>query len=411
MHDHEDLELILHTTYYGILQAIVYGTLSVADHISQFLSLHDIDTTWSLIKAAVLPSLLILVNGVSESFSGLELDSFRQDTSTTKQDVYAMVVLFTSHYQVYRMYVGSAYSKNGIRGRVHDAHLNPKHRAAEPEKYLYRCMDHRAAQSYPVCLLRFDTSVDIAIPLISEAMMVCVFGTFKNSFYKRLRHAALHDVDWQCGANQNDPLIIGDSTLAWKGCLAYKRNKKLENALMGGPVKVRRPMRGRKNPWTYVSLWDNVRIGINQDTVAAWRLTNGSVVNMLYDIQKAGHPHAFALDAPKHSDAFKLGIQFSKQINGVEQTVWSQRDGMNAVRTANSLYDWISGRIDDDVDNHQWGEDRLPLFGAQAASQVKPRRSVKKKPGWAIKKSTKAPTLARPQLSLAKPTSLRSVPK
>ena len=71
MHDHEDLELILHTTYYGILQAIVYGTLSVADHISQFLSRHDIDNTWSLIKAAVLPSLLILVNGVSESFSGL----------------------------------------------------------------------------------------------------------------------------------------------------------------------------------------------------------------------------------------------------------------------------------------------------------------------------------------------------
>lgn len=298
------------------------------------------------------------------------------------------------------MYVGSAFGKDGVGNRVHHGHFNQKHRDQESGKYLYRCMEHANADPWPVCLAQFPKPTDAAIVIILEAMMACTFGTYATKIYKELRPSVLPPVDWASGVNQSDPLSTGDNRMAWKYTTASKRLRKLQNARAGGPVKVRRESKKGAHIW----LFETVVVSMLTSTADAWDLKHGSTVNMSYIITEKRHPHAWATRAPEQSDAAKLAIQCSKQIDGKIQTVWLQGHTERNVLHANSLYDWICGRIDEDVDNYDWGSDRFPLFGAQnPAQQALKAKPPPKKHAWSIKSSNRVPLLDRPQLSLVAP--------
>ena len=195
-------------------------------------------------------------------------------------------------------------------------------------------MEHPNADPWPVCLARVNKPVNAAIVIILEVMMACTFGTYDMKIYKELRPSVLPVVDWASGVNQSGPLSIGDNRMVWKYTTASKRLRKLQNALAGGPVKVRRePRKG-----AYIWLFETVVVLIPIFIADAWELKHGSTFNMSYIIAENGHPHAYATHAPKESDASKLAIQISKQIDGRMQIVWLNGHSERKVIEANSLY-------------------------------------------------------------------------
>ncbi|KAL8867652.1 MAG: hypothetical protein Q9174_005519, partial [Haloplaca sp. 1 TL-2023] len=87
----------------------------------------------------------------------------------------------------------------------------------------------------------------------------------------------------------------------------------LEHARAGEPVKARFDCTNKE---FFILLFHNVRLRIPSLVCESWELTHGSTVNLTFDIREDGHPDAFAAQASETSDARKLGIQISKDMDG-----------------------------------------------------------------------------------------------
>ncbi|KAL8937822.1 MAG: hypothetical protein Q9216_004235 [Gyalolechia sp. 2 TL-2023] len=362
-----DLPVIIRATFFAFLSAINAGSMIVADHVSDFVKTNDAELTLAIILAAIMPFVAALLEGIPTAFSKMDLDKMAQETFTSDQGVYGIIVFFRTHDGVYRLYIGSSFGKQGMVYRVHDCHFNASFRKRVGYKYLYRCMEHANAESFPVCLARFRQVEDPAIVLITEALMASLFGSYTRKDYQSIRHQDLPAVDWNTGVNQFCPLTTNGCKDMWKAGVSTTRRRKLENARAGGPVVVR-----RKNTIKWI-IWvfHYVTFRIPRDVAQRWDLENDPIVNLHYDIAPGLHPQSYVEEAPMESDGRRLGIRVTKVVNGKLEEHWV-RVGLreSAVKAANSLYDWITGAIGDDADSKDWGEDRLVLFGSQSHNAI-----------------------------------------
>ncbi|KAL8773026.1 MAG: hypothetical protein Q9209_002046 [Squamulea sp. 1 TL-2023] len=354
--------------------------------------------TLEVLLAALVPSLSSLVGGLTYCFAGMPLEDLKEQMLTQLQIIYAVLVFFTSHVDVFRLYVGSSYGQQGLRYRIWGNHMNPRYRNRDKKtksKYLYRCTEIPNAVSWAIPLAIFQTTVDPAVVFLEEAIMASIFGTYPSSVYKKLRDPSLPLVNWEAAVNQSDPLTTSDSQAMWKDSIMSKRRTKLENARAGGPVHASQDPKG----YWFCRIFDQVQLSIPVDVSAAWQLTKSKEerINVRYDISVGRHPNVFATKADPSADGSRLGIQLSKEVDGKLQTHWLSRKTVAAIKEANSLYDWISGRIDDDPDERDWGPDRVPLFGAQGYKAMA-RKRLATKAKLDADASEAVPLLERPSL-------------
>lgn len=108
-----------------------------------------------------------------------------------------------------------------------------------------------------------------------------------------------------------------------------------------------------------------------------WVLVHGDMVNLEYNVTLNRHPNVYTLAADDKDDASKLGIRVSREVHGKPRCHWLQSESSIDVKRGNSLYDWITDKIGDDPDAHDWGEDRIPFMGRKAQRRrLAPRTEV-----------------------------------
>lgn len=302
------------------------------------------------------------------------LKPFYKGIESENQGVYAVVMFYPSG--TYRIYIGCAYGTRGLRNQLEKEHQNHEHRVSEKykSKYLYKLLEDKEITPYYVCLAKFDELVDAPVLVITEAIIASIMGSYSLKAYKEIRHPLLPPVDWNCGVNQSDPLVTEDSKEFNHDSTLLKRKRTLENALAGGSVHVSVLTDSRKTKYFFkvyeLEFTIPPKYGRDGDLAAS------PTVEVRYDINDGPHPHKFSRKCTDQHEGCRLGIEVSKIVNGIKRTAWLERTVETGIRQANSLFDWLQGRIED-PDTYDWPADRVPFFGS--LSLIRPNGKITKK--------------------------------
>lgn len=266
------------------------------------------------------------------------------------------------------MYIGSAYGRNGLKQRIFKNHQRESYRKREPEKNLYQLMAEPGVTAHYVCLAKFEDRHRSYMALLLEAIMTCLFGTLNKPVYRSIRCSELPEVDWTKAANKSDPLNF----FASPSSAQVMRERTLRNAQAGGPMFV-----SCTNPR---STWLRVRdkayrlklfkldFTIPMHIVTSWRLQDSPWVYLDFEISEGRHENAFTKYSSSADDGRRLGLKVSKIIGSDIRSFWLHRDSPAAAFVANSLFDWIQGRIVD-ADTHVWPRDRIPFLGPDSVTR------------------------------------------
>ena len=261
-----------------------------------------------------------------------------------------------------KIYVGSSWGKRGLEARTKD-HQNPIFREKYKHVYHYMLLNTpgNIANFFP--LVVFPSKVPMALVVCAEAVMACVLGAFPRLAYMAARPRHLPRVDYHAAVNRMDPLLSGDSTLTAKVGAREKHQWQLENALQGGPKRIF-PC---KNRTSVVYRWNLLGATLTFPTAVAreWGLDQSPSINVRYDILDGRHPNAWSPKSTDDDDGRRLGIEASKMVDGEERSIWLHNSGELAPKMANSIFDWLEGRIED-PDTHIWAESRIPFCGPRA---------------------------------------------
>lgn len=137
----------------------------------------------------------------------------------------------------YQFYVGSSYGKHGLNARIYNNHQRRSYRHSHPG-HLYRLLNDPDIEPHYICLGRFEEIVHPIVAFLAEELMVNLFGAFRSPEHQRIRLQALPAVNWNYGANRNDPLVYDDTYLAHKEGARVRRARLLRKVKAGGPFRV-----------------------------------------------------------------------------------------------------------------------------------------------------------------------------
>lgn len=79
-------------------------------------------------------------------------------------------------------------------------------------------------------------------------------------------------------------------------------------------------------------------------------------IKVQWDLSEDRNPHCLAPNALDTDDGRRLGLCISTIVNREEVFLWKTINSENACLYANSIVDWLEGKITD-LDNHVWPED------------------------------------------------------
>ncbi|KAI9871796.1 MAG: hypothetical protein M1830_002448 [Pleopsidium flavum] len=338
-----DVDAVIRSTWSNLLQSMSEGKHpDIADVIVQYLEENDHAAIADNIAATICPCVDTLIEGLANDFADLDLPALAREPLPSDQGVYGIIIMYDGQ-PGYKLYVGCAYGKYGIEGRISHNHMRAGYRAARPNSYLYQTMDKDGAIIYPVCLAQFRERVSPALIILAEAVVTAVFGTFPSKAYKALRLPAsqLPAVMWGRGVNRGDPLATGDIEALRKEHLAFQRERTTLNALAGGPVRInmREQITGRCTKTNFFFSVFTLKFTVPVAIARKWGLKEAPEVNVRYDVTAAGrHPNAFCPKCADHDDGRRLGISVTKDVNGSVKQFWLVRNTAPAVFIVNSLF-------------------------------------------------------------------------
>lgn len=155
-----------------------------------------------------------------------------------------------------------------------------------------------------------------------------------------------------------------------------QREAFVNNAVNGGPMHVRLNYYKGKligYCWAFFYTTIHIPVAIGRE----WGLENSPSVNVRYEFNEGRHPHLYAMSSEDDDDGRHLAIQLSKEVDSVEKPHWLQCQTDRARKVANSISDFLLGRVVD-PDSHEWGESRFPLVG-RAGNMAKLERNASRK--------------------------------
>ncbi|KAL8644088.1 MAG: hypothetical protein Q9226_007941, partial [Calogaya cf. arnoldii] len=224
------IQAVVTSTFTALVAAIVAGHLIPDACIATAILNMDATVVLASILAALEASVMILLLAQCNGFANLDLKQFEAGLSTNQQGVYAIILM--RYGQFYEIYIGSSFGKDGLYNRIYKNHQNPSYRLKEPKKYLYLAMAKPGVTAHYLCLAIFQQREQKIVPLLLEAVLCSLFGSYDIPLYREIRSASLPVVDWKEGANRSDPLSYFSHTAK------PKRDRLLKNALAGGAMPV-----------------------------------------------------------------------------------------------------------------------------------------------------------------------------
>ena len=214
------------------------------------------------------------------------------------------------------------------------------------------------------CLAIFDEHQPTALILIAEAIMASLFGALGTQAYRELRLPELPTVDWNWALNRSDPMVPFSEIQRLYNI--SRQDALRDNALNAGPVNVmlRKTDKGGRK---YGFIISQLRFTIPAECGREWELDSSPFVNVKFEISPTIAEKRFATLAKASDEGSRLSIIVSKFVNGQKQEIWLERNSALAIREANSLFDWLEGRIKDPA-THEWPADRVRFIGPMVQS-------------------------------------------
>ena len=243
--------------------------------------------------------------------------------------------------------MGSSYGVQGLENRVFKNHLDEKYREREPNKPLYQAMSEPDTTTQFMLLAEYESKVETAQVLLTEATFVSVFGTLRLKAFQSLRLPDLPPADWSCGLNRSSPVAEEIGTQVGEDMTTFRRMRTLENAELAGPtyVTVRRNEAGEATNYTF-NLFQMMFV-IPIKAARDWKLDIEPEINVLWDVANERHPHAYAPRSADHDDGRRVGIKVFKEVDGETQELWLVRklNHERGIKVANTVFDLMSGRV------------------------------------------------------------------
>lgn len=95
-----------------------------------------------------------------------------------------------------------------------------------------------------------------------------------------------------------------------------------------------------------------------------WKLDeeNNQDFMLRLELVKGRHPHACATAVTDSDDGRRVALEVYKLINGQVRQAWLSNNGPLAVKVANTLHDWLDGRLAD-LSKYVWHPSRARVMG------------------------------------------------
>lgn len=183
--------------------------------------------------------------------------------------------------------------------------------------------------------------------LLTETVCCILFGSFDTLEYREISPSSLPPVNWAGGLSRSDPLRIpGMSNQVGIDVTTYRRLKWLQNCVDFGLTRVIPYTKSYgSTSWRFSCFKERLTIPV--EVVTEWGLNDGKPfeVNVRWEVANDTHQHAFAAMAEESDDGRRVGIQVSKNIRNHWVHHWIVRNIPSAVPLANTLHDFLTGKI------------------------------------------------------------------
>lgn len=257
---------------------------------------------------------------------------------TSHQGIYAIVVHSPVDSEI-KLYIGSSYGQFGLEFRI-SQHRSPTYRAAEPSKALYR---HWGSQNYYFKLVDFGQLVEPELVLFVESCFQRLFGSRSCDDRTDLALSRLSNCSY--GAlNRSEPICEGSNPQFGDIKALFSRVSKLKAVQQNEPMPV---YEGRRQSCLCIAVF-KIHLSIPADICQEWNLRDNfetkTPLATTWSLSCAD-TQRWATRSQPSDDGYNLGVMISKIINGTLHTHWLHDVGSLAPKMANTLFDFISGRI------------------------------------------------------------------
>lgn len=250
-----------------------------------------------------------------------------------------------------------------MRNRVRQ-HKSQAYRARYPTVMHYRAYDAPGRTPHIFPLVVFSTRVPMALVVCAEATMMALFSTLRKPGYSAARPRTLPKVPITAALNRSDPLGTGSG----QAVVMELHLRHLENMLFLADEGIPRHVHGRDQQWN--KFWWNLcqvpmYTAAPEAEILGLNLEERPTIYVRFELADERHPNLFAPQCSDQDDGRRMAVELYRHVNGELKRCWTTKQSKIAHKTANSIHDWLEGRITDPA-THVWPESRRPFCGPVA---------------------------------------------